>query len=511
MVNDKIDKDVKIIFTMKGWIGFSVLTRWPISGHSIMKVEHSTYLMNVKPLARQLVTRLLEEFAYVSLLGTDTVGKLYNMKKTGVNLNDSKWSERGFVLRVYNGQNYSEHSFNHLSESNLEMVIEEIKETANAVFSLMNDNDIQVSKYDVIEEAVIKEQFASEVAVEPRALSHEEILAKMRQMMEESLSKSDELIDVRINYEMVKVAKIFLSGEKDLEQTYVWSNAYVIPIGVREGKMKYAYNVVSGLKGHELLTELEEHCAPSVEQTAMLLGSEPIEAGEYDIILDPEMAGLVAHEAFGHGVEMDMFVKERAKAAEFMDKAVASDKVVMYDGAKSAEEVSSYFFDDEGTIGTDTKIIDDGILRSGISDILSALTLGTEPTGNGKRESYEHKAYARMTNTFFGPGKDSLEDMVASMSYGYLLESYSSGMEDPKNWGIQCVVSRAREIKDGQFTGKVCSPVYLTGYVPDLLKSMSMVSDLVELTGGGYCGKGYKEFVKTSTGGPFIKARGRLN
>ena len=136
--------------------------------------------------------------------------------------------------------------------------------------------------------------------------------------------------------------------------------------------------------------------------------------------------------------------------------------------------------------------------------------LGTVPTGNGRRESYQRKAYTRMTNTFFEGGKDKVEDMIASIDYGFLLEEPSSGMEDPKNWGIQCMVSIAREIKDGKLTGKIFSPVVLTGYVPDLLKSISMVSEKVELGGGGMCGKGYKEWVKVSDGGPYIKARIRL-
>ena len=83
-------------------------------------------------------------------------------------------------------------------------------------------------------------------------------------------------------------------------------------------------------------------------------------------------------------------------------------------------------------------------------------------------------------------------------------------MEDPKNWGIQCMVNIAREIKDGKLTGSVYSPIVLTGYVPDLLKSISMMSDEVKLSGGGFCGKGYKEWVKVSDGGPYMKARIRL-
>ena len=100
--------------------------------------------------------------------------------------------------------------------------------------------------------------------------------------------------------------------------------------------------------------------------------------------------------------------------------------------------------------------------------------------------------------------------MIASISNGFLLENATSGMEDPKNWGIQCLVNMAREIKDGRLTGKVYSPIVLTGYVPDLLKSITMVSDNFELRGSGFCGKGYKEFVKVSDGGPYIKAKIRL-
>ena len=115
-----------------------------------------------------------------------------------------------------------------------------------------------------------------------------------------------------------------------------------------------------------------------------------------------------------------------------------------------------------------------------------------------------------MTNTYFEPGGDKVEDMIASIPYGFLLEDATSGMEDPKNWGIQCMVNIAREIKDGKLTGKVYSPIVLTGYVPDLLKSISMVSDTTALCGSGFCGKGYKEWVKVSDGGPYIKAKIRL-
>ena len=183
----------------------------------------------------------------------------------------------------------------------------------------------------------------------------------------------------------------------------------------------------------------------------------------------------------------------------------------MHDNAATINQAATYFFDDEGTLSHDTIIIKDGILVSGINDAQSAAALGFEPTGNGRRESFERKVYTRMTNTYFESGSSTLDEMIASIEYGFLLDNGMNGMEDPKNWGIQCMVNIGREIKDGKFTGKIVSPVCLSGYVPDLLKSISMVSDTLKLSGSGYCGKGYKEWVKVSDGGPAIKARVKIS
>lgn len=476
-----------------------------------MKVELSAYLSAIRPKAKELVERLLKDYAYVSLLGTDAAGKRYMMKRTGVDLGDAMLAERGFVIRAHNGQGYGEVAFNDLDDTSYDLVKKQLEAQIELSKLIKDQQAIATNQYELLTEEAMTEDFTAEVGTLPSMVSHETKLEKMRDIMNKMLALSEDLVDARVVYEELKTSKIFISKEKDLSQAYIWTNAYVIPIASKEGKVKYIHTVKSGLKGVEILDELLEVYEDSISTLSDMMTSVPMIAGEYDVILDPEVSGLVAHEAFGHGVEMDMFVKERAKAAHFMNKEVASKYVNMYDGAASAKEVSSYFFDDEGTLAGDTKIIDDGILKAGICDALSAMKLGVTPTGNGKRQSYEHKVYTRMTNTFFAQGEDKLEDMIKSIDYGFLLESYDSGMEDPKNWGIQCVISRGREIKDGQLTGKVFAPVMMTGYVPDLLKSMTMVSGDLDLTGGGYCGKGYKEFVKTSTGGPYIKARGRLS
>lgn len=473
-----------------------------------MKAKMSRYLSNQKIVIKKLVSDLCLDYKYVSVLGSDTIGNNFGVSKTSSSVGDSMWSERGFVVRVYNGYNYSEYSFNTLD--NIDFIKSRINEIAKSDVNILINKGILISEYPVIEEDEIVKDYFSEFKKNPFEISSEEKLLRMTEIMNQGLSKSEYFVDFRVNYEEVKISKIFISSKKDLTQTILYTNMAIVAIARKDGEIKYDFESVSGLKGYEIFDELFTKVEKLANNVVELLSAKRVSPGVYDIICDPAVSGLIAHEAFGHGVEMDMYVKNRAKGQEFMGKQVASTKVSMRDGANSTIEVGTYLFDDEGTLGTDTLIIENGILKSGISDLLSALKLGTIPTGNGRRESFERKAYTRMTNTFFEGGNDSLEDMISSIKKGYILEGYFSGMEDPKNWGIQCMIAKGREIINGKLTGNIISPVLLTGYVPDLLKSISMVAPNIELNGSGACGKGYKEWVKVSSGGSYIKAVGRL-
>lgn len=474
-----------------------------------MELKYSSFLTETKENLRTLIENLSKDFGSVSILATDCTGKVYSVSKRTSGISGSGSNERGFVVRVHNGKNYSEYSFNDISEETVEEIASTIRKDLHN-FTGEAKETLTFIEYEKVQEEGMKKSFDKQVKINPSTISDEEVIKRLQGIMDRGLNTSDTVIDFRVRYEYLHVNKLYLSQNKDLEQSYMWSNGANICIVSKDNNTKYSYKGFSGIKGGELLEEMEASVEAVVENTLILLDAEPMPPGEYEVICDPDVTGLIAHEAFGHGVEMDMFLKDRAKSKEFLGDYVASELVVMHDGAKGIEETSSYEFDDEGVLAQDTIIIQKGILNQGISDSISALGLGVSPTGNGKRQSFERKAYTRMTNTYFAPGRDKLEDMIASISYGFLLEQSASGMEDPKNWGIQCMVNVAKEIKDGKLTGKVYSPVILTGYVPDLLKSISMVSGDLEMGGAGFCGKGYKEWVKVSCGGPYIKARVRL-
>ena len=324
------------------------------------------------------------------------------------------------------------------------------------------------------------------------------------------LEKSEHILNAIVGVSTLEVSKLFISENRELDQNYAWINGMMAAVYRENDKVVQVHEGSAFAQIRPVVDELPTLMDKLLHKAHMLTMAKPIEPGVYDVITDPSITGLIAHEAFGHGVEMDQFVKDRALAKEYVGKYVASPICNMRDGAASILSAASYFFDDDGVLAGDTQIIKDGILITGISDLASAAQLGTMPTGNGRRESSRRKAYARMTNTFFEPGKDKLEDMIASIDHGYMLFETDNGMEDPKNWAIQCVAQYGIEIRDGKLTDNYVSPVVMSGYVPDLLGSISMVSEDLKVVGAGMCGKGYKEWVRVSDGGPALKVKVKL-
>ncbi|WP_281352859.1 TldD/PmbA family protein [Anaerocolumna sedimenticola] len=446
-----------------------------------MKVKSSHYLKQAKPLLKSLLDSLLEHYGYASILASDSKAMIYSVSNRGTTISeDDILSGRGFVAKVYDGTSYGEYSFNEITMDKIPHILNEIH---NSVIPLKKHlpAGIKESEYKVLSDEAKTIEESTEYIQNPEELGDEKIIGLLTKLSEEGRAFDEKILDCSASLRYQQLHKLFLSKNKDMEQNILWTTGSLMVMASRGEEIKYYFKGYSNLGGTEMLSEMREDVKAAAKTALELLDSEPIKPGEYDCICTPEVTGMIVHEAFGHGVEMDMFVKDRALAKQYIGEYVASPLITMHDGAAAANETATYFFDDEGVMSRDTIIIDKGILKRGISDSQTAMFLSTPPTGNGRRESYERKAYTRMTNTYFEAGKDKLEDMIASVSHGFLLENASSGMEDPKNWGIQCMVNIAREIKDGKLTGKIYSPIVLTGYVPDLLKSISMISDNIKL------------------------------
>lgn len=305
---------------------------------------------------------------------------------------------------------------------------------------------------------------------------------------------------------------VFVNRTRRMSQELHRVRQIGIGIFVRGGDQIRLHTGGEHIGGWEALRDPAALVADVVRDGPRLLGAPRLpDPGEHECVVDGHFAGLIAHEAFGHGAEQDMYLKDRSEGSRWLGKAVASPLVDLIDDPANGW-AGSYAFDDEGVLAAPTTIIRQGVLVAGMNDrlshaLLNARGLAVAKTANGRREAYDHKPYTRMTNTFFAGGNQSLEQLLAPIRHGYYLTHSSNGMEDPKGWGIQCEGAMAEEIRDGRLTGRVFGPVVMTGDVPTLLRSVSGVGATVHEASLGMCGKGYKEWVKVTDGGPALRLR----
>lgn len=477
-----------------------------------MKAPFSPYLDRVTPALRALVDELGREYDYVSVLSTDSAGfNLAVSQRRKAVSNNNLTTERGTVVRVCRDGLYSEYAFNELDAERMDETVKTMRSELDRQLKLLERTGSRVYETGALDDEPLTLFVEKDAELLPEKMDLSALVDKFTALSDEGMKTIPGALDCVVRASSTHISKLFLTKNRYLRQSYVYTEGIVLSYAPNaEGELRTVYEGVSGCGGPELLDGLKEKLKKAPQIMRDVTGAEKIVPGEYEVIAYPTVTGLIAHEAFGHGVEMDMFVKGRALGAEYIEKRVGSDMVTMHEGAKCDESVTAYAFDDEGTLAGDVVEIDHGILKTGICDALAAKRLGTKPTGNGKRENYAHKVYTRMTNTVFDSGSDTLDDMIASISYGYLLRGMQSGMEDPKHWGIQCILDRGYEIRDGKLTGKVVSPIVMTGYVPDLLGSVSMASPDRVIEGNGACGKGHKEWVKVADGGPYLKMKARL-
>ena len=229
------------------------------------------------------------------------------------------------------------------------------------------------------------------------------------------------------------------------------------------------------------------------------------EAGYKTVVLGGMMGGMLAHEAVGHTVEADL-VRGGSVAGPNLNKRVASELVNMmdfahtYDGGLAPLPV---YLDDEGTVAVDDVLIRDGILTGYMNDRESAAEYGMEPTGNARGWTFADEPIIRMRNTCILPGKNTVEELIASVDDGYYLIDSGNGQADLTGefmFGVTC----GYEIKNGKL-GKALLDTTVTGIAFDMLKTVDMVSDKVEWSSSGFCGK--KQPMAVGMGGPHMRCK----
>src|SRR6185437_11100143 len=171
-----------------------------------------------------------------------------------------------------------------------------------------------------------------------------------------------------------------------------------------------------------------EHFATEAARQAILqLGAIAAPAGEMEVVLGPGWPGVLLHEAVGHGLEADFNRRKTSAFTGLIGRQVASPKVTVVDNGTMPNRRGSLNVDDEGSATQETVLIENGVLKTYLSDKLSSRLMNMPHTGNGRRESYQQIPMPRITNTYMLAGDDAPEDILRSVKRGLYAVNFGGG------------------------------------------------------------------------------------
>ncbi|MBH46825.1 MAG: peptidase C69 [Halobacteriovorax sp.] len=264
------------------------------------------------------------------------------------------------------------------------------------------------------------------------------------------------------------------------------------------------YEAPGALRGWEYTEALNPTQLGEVigRQAMTKLHADPCPAGRMPVIIDNAFGGVIFHEACGHLLETTSVAKKASVFHDKMDQMIANPCVSAVDDGTLDNEWGSISIDDEGMETQKTQLIKDGVLTSFMVDRIGSEKTGYARTGSGRRQSYRFAPASRMRNTFIEPGKNSLEEMIASVSKGIYCKKMGGGSVQPGTGEFNFNAQESYLIVDGKIERPLKSATLIsTG--PEVLKQISMVGNNFALA-AGMCGS-VSGAVPTTVGQPAIK------
>lgn len=274
-----------------------------------------------------------------------------------------------------------------------------------------------------------------------------------------------------------------------IEDDRVRMRFLVSTVAERHGVIQTGYESAGGVTGWELLDDISpvDMAHKAGKLAIKMLDAQPAPLGRMPVVMSAEAGGTMVHEACGHGLEADLVQKGLSVYRNKMGTQVASPLVSVIDDATLQGKYGSMRFDDEGTPGQKTILIDQGQLVGYMYDRLTASKDQLASTGNGRRESYQHKPIPRMTNTIIAAGEDDPEGIIRSTNQGLLVKKMGGGQVNTTNGDFVFEIQEGYLIENGEIGAPVRGAT-LTGNGPQVLASIDRVGrDLGYAI--GTCGK----------------------
>jgi TldD protein len=271
----------------------------------------------------------------------------------------------------------------------------------------------------------------------------------------------------------------------------------------KNGDMQQASNSLGALNDFSYVETLGDDAQMLANRAVELLNAPYAEPGVYPVVLDPILAGVFCHEAFGHLSESD-FVYENERMQEIMvlGRKFGQPHLNIVDGAAIPNLRGSFKYDDEGVRGQRTDLIREGVLVGRLHSRETAGKMGEPTTGNARAIDYRFPPIVRMTNTIIEPGKDSLDDIIGGVKLGVYAKNWYGGTTSMEMFTFSA--GEAFMIRDGKIA-ELVRPVKLTGNLFTTLQNIDAIGTDLDMNQGGGCGKGGQMPLPVSNGSPHIR------
>jgi TldD protein len=408
-------------------------------------------------------------------------------------------STDGFVIRILKDGGLSSTAFTKSEDAQRAL---RIGEENASLMARHSKNPSVFAKTDVI-----KDTFSPEIDEDPRRLTIDEKLQLTRNYNSIPL-RHEKIASTNISYSEVIREKYFMSTEgTEIREDLITATLGGL-ITSKDGTLTQNVRVAAGgSHGFALLRNQEEEFEKKTGIALDLLRAKPVAGGTYSVVLNPDIAGVFAHEAFGHFSEADIIedsptMRERMQIGVLLGSRVLS----ITDDPTLPRQLGFYGYDDEGVVARRTPLMKQGVLVGRLHSRRTAAAFGERPTGHCVAEDYRYAPIVRMGTIFIEPGLNSFEDLISLLGDGLYILDHKGGQTSGENFTFGAQYGYI--VKNGR-KGTMIRDINISGNLYHTLKNISATGNDLLLSKTGGCGKGQLN-VRSCHGGPHILIKGMV-
>lgn len=259
-----------------------------------------------------------------------------------------------------------------------------------------------------------------------------------------------------------------------------------------------------GSDGYGGVLGLEPYFEERARLVVDLLDAAPAKGGAYSVVLNPNMAGVFTHEAFGHFSEADIIEDMPSMRARMrLGERLGAPGLTIVDDPAMEGVLGHYRYDDEGVPARRVVLMEDGVLRGRLHSRRTAAAFGEEPNGHAVAEDYRYAPIVRMGTIFIEPRGESLDSLLAAAGEGLYLLDAKGGQTAGRNFTFGA--QYGYEIKGGK-RGRMVRDINISGDLYETLGDIEAIGSDFYLSKIGGCGKGQTN-IRSCHGGPHVLVR----